>query len=43
MNLKLTNGKQYWKTPNMIIKSDRTAHDIPSLRDLGKNYKEWKI
>ena len=40
MKLKLTNGKQYWKTINMLIKSERTAHDIPSLRDLGKNQKE---
>ncbi|CAC5400696.1 unnamed protein product [Mytilus coruscus] len=36
--LKVANSKQYWKTINMLIKSDRPTHDIPPLRDPDQNF-----
>ncbi|CAG2188973.1 unnamed protein product [Mytilus edulis] len=36
--LKVANCKQYWKTINMLIKSDRPTHDIPPLRDPDHNF-----
>ncbi|CAG2195441.1 unnamed protein product [Mytilus edulis] len=37
--LKVTNCKQYWKTVNMLIKSDTPSHDLPPMTDPDHNFK----
>ncbi|CAG2246101.1 unnamed protein product [Mytilus edulis] len=41
--LKVTNCKQYWKTVNMLIKSDTPSHDLPPMTDPDHNFKLAEI
>ena len=37
-DLKVINSKQYWKTINMLMKSEKLSHEIPPLKNPQQNY-----